>query len=185
MRIIAGNYKGKRLNPPKDNRVRPTTDRVKEAIFSMVESYVEIEGSIVCDLFAGTGNLGIEAISRGAEMTYFSDTSGDSIGLVKENLGICTGSSRNAKILHGDYTRVLEKLKDEKIKCDVFFVDPPYYLEIQEEAVKKISDIDLLTDEGIIFVEHSKDMKTSEKIGNFTKFKEKKYGIINVTLYKK
>ncbi len=185
MRIIAGYYKAKRLNAPKDNKVRPTTDKVKEALYSMAESYTYIEDGIVADLFAGTGNLGIEAISRGARTVFFGDTNGESIRLVKENLEICKGASAKARVYHGDYKRTLEKIKDEELKCDIFFVDPPYNVEIQEEVVENISELDLLSEEGVIFVEHSKNLKLNEKIGSYTKFKEKKYGIISISVYRK
>ncbi len=185
MRIIAGHYKGKRLNAPKDNKVRPTTDKVKEALFSMADSYADIEDGIVADLFAGTGNLGIEAISRGSKLVFFGDINGESIKLIKENLEICKGASEKAKVYHGDYKRTLEKIKNESLKCDLFFVDPPYFVEIQEEVVEKISELALLSDDGVIFVEHSKNLIMSEKIGDYTKFKEKKYGIINISVYSK
>ena len=87
MRIIAGDYKGRRLTSPADNRVRPTTDKVKEAIFSILTN--EIYGSYVLDLFAGSGNLGLEALSRGAEHCWFGDSSRDSIKLIRENVLYC------------------------------------------------------------------------------------------------
>ncbi len=185
MRIIAGEYRGKRLNVPKDNNVRPTTDKVKEAVFSILESYVDIEEAVIGDLFAGTGNLGLEAISRGASFAYLSDNNGESIKLIKENIGICKGASEYIDVSHGSYKRALEKiLKDEK-KGDVFFVDPPYHLKIQKKVLEEISEMDLLSDEGIVFVEHDKNIELDEKIGTLTKFKEKKYGIIHISVFKK
>ncbi len=184
MRIITGKYKGKRLNAPKDNKVRPTTDKVKEAIFSSVENYVCIEDAVVADLFAGTGNLGLEALSRNAKLVYFSDNNGESIRLIKENVNICEGSYKNAKIFHCDYSKAIDKIKREENLCDLILVDPPYHLNVHENVIEILSETKVLAAEGVVVVEHSKDTILGEKIGKFHMFKQKKYGIINISLYK-
>jgi 16S rRNA (guanine966-N2)-methyltransferase len=88
MRIIAGTCKGRKLRVPKDDRVRPTPDRIKEAIFSMLLPYIDGE-TVVADVFAGTGNMGLEALSRGAGKAYFSDVSAENIALIKQNIALC------------------------------------------------------------------------------------------------
>ncbi|MEI3502950.1 MAG: RsmD family RNA methyltransferase [Anaerovoracaceae bacterium] len=102
MRVIAGEYKGRRLTPPADNSVRPTTDKVKEALFSILAE--NMWGSRVLDLFSGTGNLGIEALSRGAELCVFADSSRESIRLIKSNIAHCR-IEKGAKVVPGDYKR--------------------------------------------------------------------------------
>ncbi len=183
MRIIAGKLKGRRLTAPKGDKIRPTTDKVKEALFSMGDSYGGFQDTVVCDLFAGTGNLGLEAVSRGARMVYFGDVSRESIALVRANVEYCKGASDFSRIYLGDFNRVLGKVKDEEGGCDIVFIDPPYHLNLQKEVVEKISELDLLNENGVIFVEHPKTLRLEEKIGKYSKLKEKKYGIIIVTVY--
>ena len=105
MRIIAGDYKGRRLQSPQDYSIRPTTDKVKEALFSILTE--KIWGSRVLDLFAGTGNLGIEALSRGAETCVFADSSRESLRLIRENIAHCK-AEEGARVEAGDYRKILE-----------------------------------------------------------------------------
>ena len=111
MRIIAGELKGRRLVTPADNRVRPTTDKVKEAVFSMISAY--LPDSVVVDLFAGTGNLGLEAISRGAKRAYFIDRDRASIAMVRENVKYCKVEDRSV-IIWSDYVAGLKKINDKE-----------------------------------------------------------------------
>ena len=117
MRIIAGELKGRRLKTPYDDRVRPTTDKVKEAVFSMISPY--LYDSVAVDLFAGTGNLGLEAISRGARRVYFADKDRRSIALVRENTAYCRVEDRSV-ILWSDYRDALLKIEDP---VDIIFLD--------------------------------------------------------------
>lgn len=177
MRIIAGDYKGRRLESPLDNKVRPTSDKVKEAMFSIIGNY--IEDAVVCDLFAGSGSLGLEALSRGARMCYFVDESRESLKLVKENVKKCKAEEYSF-ILSGDFKRAMGRIRE---KVDVFLIDPPYNMGLEREAILEIGVRDILNDSGIILVEHHKDTKLDEKIGNFQKIKERKYGSICVSIF--
>ncbi|QHI73822.1 16S rRNA (guanine(966)-N(2))-methyltransferase RsmD [Aminipila terrae] len=177
MRIIAGDLKGRRLTSPKDEKVRPTSDKVKEAIFSMIsDTYYD---EMVIDLFAGTGNLGIEAISRGARHCYFGDKSKDSLALIRENINTCKVQDK-ATVIAGDYEMVLKRISG---KAQIIFLDPPYKDGLMISCIELINDMDLLTEDGYIVAEHSLDEKLPENIGKYQKIKEKRYGKIAVSIY--
>ncbi len=177
MRVIAGKYKGRRLEAPMDDKVRPTSDKVKEALFSIL--MYDIEDAVFCDMFAGTGGIGIEALSRGAKKCYFIDASPASMRLIKSNAIKCKADTDSEFIL-GSFENALQKI-DEKI--DIFFLDPPYSKGIELEAVKAIAMSESLKDGGIIVIEHHKDDKLPENIEKYNKFKEKKYGRIVLSFY--
>ncbi len=177
MRIIAGDLKGRRLATPRDERVRPTSDKVKEAIFSMIAGTYYDE--VVIDLFAGTGNLGIEAISRGAKHCYFGDKSKESLLLIKENINTCKVQDKST-IIAGDYEMVLKRISQ---KAQIVFLDPPYKDGLMISCIELINDLDLLTEEGYIIAEHSLEEKLPEKIGKYDLIKEKRYGKIAVSIY--
>ena len=177
MRIISGDLKGRRLNTPRSNKIRPTTDKVKESIFSMLMSY--IEDSVVIDLFSGTGNLGLEAISRGAKHCYFGDNDRESLVLTKENIKYCQVENQTT-IISGEFERVLERISD---KADIIFLDPPYKAGLLERCLKKIEDLSILSEDGVIVIEHGKREILEDQIGIFTKIKEKRYGTILVSLF--
>lgn len=179
MRIIAGELKGRRLMSPSDNRVRPTTDKVKEAVFSMIYGY--LDGSIVIDLFAGTGNLGLEAISRGAERAYFVDRDRTSIGLVRENVKHCKVEDRSV-IIWSDYASAFKKIGE---KADVIFLDPPYSAGYMEECIKLISQSGILAEEGIVVAEYSSSDTLPEQIEDMVLVKSKRYGKISVSIFEK
>ena len=177
MRIIAGDYKGRRLTSPADNRVRPTTDKVKEAIFSILTN--EIYGSYVLDLFAGSGNLGLEALSRGAEHCWFGDSSRDSIKLIRENVLYCKADDKST-IKAGDYRKVLARITEQ---MDVILLDPPYGKGLLPDCFELIEEYDLLAENGVIMAEHQKDEVLPDEIGKFTKIKERTYGKVVVSIY--
>ena len=120
MRVITGEFRGRKLESPDTNDIRPTSDKVKEACFNILMN--DIYGSVCCDLFAGTGSLGIEALSRGAERCYFGDNSREAVRLIKTNVAKC-GAEERAVIINGDYKKVLKRIPE---KVDIFFLDPPY-----------------------------------------------------------
>ncbi|MCI8631293.1 MAG: 16S rRNA (guanine(966)-N(2))-methyltransferase RsmD [Firmicutes bacterium] len=177
MRIITGEYKGRRLESPKDRSIRPTTDKVKEAIFSIIA--FDIPDAVCVDLFAGTGNLGLEALSRGAARCYFGDKSRESIAIVRKNINMC-GAQDKSIIMAGEYQKVLASLRE---KADIFFLDPPYKDGFTEDCISLIAENDLLAEDGIIIAEHSKDEKLPDEIAGFTKIKERKYGAIIISIY--
>lgn len=177
MRIIAGDYKGRRLTSPVDDRVRPTTDKVKEAIFSILTN--EIYGSNVLDLFSGSGNLGLEALSRGAEHCWFCDSSRDSLKLIRENIRYCRADEK-ATVIAGDFRKVLSGLDT---KMDIILLDPPYGKGMLPECFELIGEYDLLTENGLILAEHRKEEELPEEMGGFRKIKERKYGKVVVSIY--
>ena len=178
MRIITGEFRGRRLKSPLTDSVRPTTDKVKEAIFNILIPYLRDE--IVCvDLFAGTGNLGLEAISRCAKRCYFSDSSRDSMRLIKENVSIC-GAEEYSILLSGDYRQNLGRIKE---KVDIFFIDPPYASDFYLSALSEIRKNDLLADGGCIVCEHADKDEMPDEYEGFVKVKDKCYGNIGVTIY--
>lgn len=179
MRIIAGELKGRRLTAPSDNRVRPTTDKVKEAIFSMISAY--LPDGVVIDLFAGTGNLGLEAISRGAARAYFVDKDRASIALVRENVKYCKVEDR-AVILWSDFASAFKKIND---KADVIFLDPPYGAGYMEDCLRLIGESGLLVDDGIVVAEHSFTETLPDEIADMVLVKSKRYGKIGVSVYEK
>ncbi len=177
MRVITGFLRGRKLNSPMNDNIRPTTDKVKEAIFSILAGdYVD---ETVVDLFAGTGNLGIEALSRGAKHVYFSDNSRESLKVLKENIHKCE-IEEDVTIIAGDYKIVLKKI-DTKVQ--IFFLDPPYNKGLIISAIEEISNLNLLKKEGVIVAEHGKDEELPEQIGNYVKIKNKKYGKIIISIY--
>lgn len=175
MRVITGSARGRKLITLEGNDVRPTTDKVKEAIFSSIQ--FEVEGSVVLDLFAGSGQLGIEALSRGAEKAYFVDNSKKSLDVVKQNLEI-TGFTDNAEVYNmnsSDFLKITDK------KFDFIFLDPPYNMGILEKILPDLSD--KITENGKILCEHEKNLVLPEEINDLRLKKVYKYGKINVSLY--
>lgn len=179
MRIITGDYRGRKLETPVGREVRPTSDKVKEAVFNILMN--DTCDSVCVDLFAGTGNLGLEALSRGARRCYFCDISRDSISLIKRNIEKC-GATDKSIVFAGDYTKTLTKIKE---KADVFFLDPPYRAGLYENCLEIIDSLDLLADNGIIITEHGVRDAMPSAVGSLVNFRTKRYGTIMVSLYKK
>lgn len=179
MRIIAGNLKGRKLTAPMDRSIRPTSDKVKEALFSIAAAW--IPDGVVVDLFSGTGNLGLEAISRGAQRVYFGDRSKDSIALTKKNIEYCKAQGKSV-VYQGEYDRVLSRISQQ---ADVIFLDPPYRDGLLLSCIRRIEELDLLAEHGIIVAEHSAKEALPEQTAHLTKWKEKRYGSIGVTIYQK
>ncbi|MDX5683031.1 16S rRNA (guanine(966)-N(2))-methyltransferase RsmD [Clostridioides difficile] len=181
MRVISGKARGLKLNTPKNEDVRPTTDRVKESPFNMINSY--IMESEVLDLFAGTGSLGIECLSRGAKSCTFVDISKESIDIVKSNIKKARVESESI-ILNLDFKTAIDKLKLQNSKFDIIFMDPPYYKNMFIEAIEKIDNSNLLNEDGIIVVEHDTNDLFPDKICKLEKTRDKKYGNTTLTFYK-
>lgn len=178
MRIITGSARGITLKTvPGEEIVRPTTQKVKEAIFSAIQ--FDIEGRRILDLFAGSGQLGIEALSRGAIGATFIDSSAVSIAVIKENLEKAKLFD-NAKVIKQDYLSFLLNCKD---KFDIAFLDPPYHKGILEKAVLSVTDV--MSDFGTIICEHPDNIDLAENANGFSVRKRYKYGKIAVTVYKK
>lgn len=177
MRIITGEYRGRRLETPSGNDVRPTGDKVRESVFNLL--MYDIDGAVFCDLFAGTGAIGLEALSRGAEKSYFCDASRDSIKIIKTNIEKC-GASKRSRVFACDYLSALRRIRE---KVDIFYIDPPYNSGFYVPALEEIDSLDLLSENGIIVAEHRADENLPDLSGRLKAFKEKKYGHTKLTLY--
>jgi len=172
MRIISGKYKGKKLDGFDIEGTRPTMDRVKESLFGIIQN--NLKDSICLDLFAGSGSLGIEALSNGASICYFVDKNKQILDILKNNLkGI-----ENSILIEKDYLMALEELKNKKF--DVIFLDPPYKDNLITPSIKKIIELSMLNKDGIIVCEYeNEDIKCDLKL-----IKDKKYGSKKVKIYK-
>ena len=179
MRVITGSARGVRLLTPEGEQTRPTTDRVKEALFSIIQ--FEVEGRSVLDLFAGTGQLGIEALSRGAKDAVFVDNRSEAVKLIKENLRK-TRFQDQSTVFTGDYATFLQTTKQ---RFDLIFLDPPYAESFLENALKRISAIDIVKDGGIIICERPVEKELSQELLGFTRSKDYRYGKTIITLYRK
>lgn len=177
MRIITGTARGRKLTAPEGRDVRPTPERVKEGIFSALQ--FDIEGRRVLDLFAGSGQLGLEALSRGAESCTFVDASESSLNLVRKNLE-STDLSEKAKVVRSDYAAFTAACRDT---FDIAFLDPPYSAGLLMPAVKAV--LPLMSDYGVIICEHPPEVKLDEEICGFKITKAYRYGKVLVTLYRK
>lgn len=177
MKVISGFLKGRVIEGFDIDGTRPTMDRVKESVFAMIQNY--ISDSIVLDLFAGSGNLGIEAISNGAKEVYFNDLNNIATKTIKKNIN--NFDIHNAIVYNYNYGIALKKLK-ECTKFDIIFLDPPYKMDVVNKIIKFIADNDLLNYNGIIVCEVSIDYQIDNYL--FNTFKEKKYGDKKVIILK-
>lgn len=176
MRVITGTARGRRLITLEGNDVRPTTDRVKEALFSIVQ--FELEGRRVLDLFAGSGQLGIEALSRGAESAIFVDRSKKAADVVKANLA-STGLSKNASVFCGDSIAFLKTFSGT---FDIAFLDPPYSTGLLQQALELVPRV--MNKGGAILCEAPPTEKMPERTGDFALVKKYKYGKVSLFLYR-
>ena len=179
MRVISGKARGVNLKTPEGLQTRPTADRVKEALFSIIQ--FELPGTKVLDLFGGTGQLGIEAISRGANSAVFVDSSDKACTLIQENLRRCK-MEKEGKVIRCDY---LEFLARNRESFDIILLDPPYAEVFLENAIKKISEIDILKSGGIIVAERSVEKPLDMVLPGFSRSKDYKYGKTIITIYRK
>ena len=179
MRVIAGTARGVQLKTPEGMQTRPTIDRVKEALFSII--HFDIPGAKVLDLFGGTGQLGIEALSRGAAAATFVDQSDAACKLIKENLRR-TKFDQKGRVVRGDYLEYLSRCREQ---YDIIFLDPPYAEVFLENALKRITEIDILQSGGIIVAERPLGKELPWDFDGFTRSKDYKYGKVLLTLYRK
>ncbi|MDR6227257.1 16S rRNA (guanine(966)-N(2))-methyltransferase RsmD [Desmospora profundinema] len=180
MRIIAGKGKGKRLKTVSGFHVRPTTDRVKESVFQVIGPY--LEGGWVLDLFAGSGSLGLEALSRGADHAVFVDQSGASLRVVRENLRI-TGFEGQAEVYRRDARAALRALTKREARFRYIFLDPPYREPILTEVLQQIAQDGLLEPLGTVVAERASDTPLNPCYGKLTRVRSLEFGDIAVDLY--
>ena len=179
MRVITGKARGVNLKTPEGLQTRPTTDRVKEALFSMIQ--FDIPTATVLDLFGGTGQLGIEALSRGARRAVFVDESDKACQLIRENLRR-TRMEQDGSVVRSDYLAYLGRCRE---KFNIIFLDPPYAEVFLENALKRITEIDILQSGGIIVTERQLGKELPYEFEGYTRSKDYKYGKTLITLYRK
>ncbi len=160
---------------------RPTSDMVKGALFNIIAPVVE--GSRVLDIFAGTGSLGIEALSRGAHSAVFLDRSAQCCDVIKENLAH-TKLSDKAEVYNVDYASGIERMRREGYEFDIIIMDPPYNKKFIQEALKLLTKNDIILDDGIIIAEHSVLDDLPEAFEGYKTIDSRKYGDTMITIYK-
>lgn len=182
MRIIGGKYRGRKIGFPKSPHIRPTQDRIREALFNVLAP--GISGVNALDLFAGSGAFGLEALSRGAKNVTFVDNNFKCIRIIKENLRNIDIENR-AKILKMDAFRAIKKLSETGNKFDIIFLDPPYYKGLSKKTLISLNQYDILSHTNIIVVEHSKRDTLPYNINNIIFFKQKRFGDTVLSFYRK
>ena len=179
VRVITGSARGRRLKELEGLETRPTTDRVKEGLFNILQC--DIEGRRVLDLFAGTGQLGIECLSRGAASAVFVDRREDAARLVRENLDL-TGLRDRARVARGDSLEYLRTLGE---KFDLVFLDPPYQAGLLEPALELLTRFDILNPHGIIVAEHPADKVLASPERPYRIRRTYRYGKIGLTVFRR
>ena len=179
MRVITGKARGVQLKTPEGMLTRPTADRVKEALFSIIN--FDLPGAVVLDLFGGTGQLGIEALSRGANSAVFVDQREDACKIIRENLRR-TKLEAQGRVVRSDYHDYLRRSRE---KFDIILLDPPYAEVFLENALKCITEIDILKTDGIIVAERPVEKELPFEFEGFTRSKDYKYGKTLLTIYRK
>lgn len=176
MRVITGSARGRRLETLDGEDVRPTTDRIKEAVFSIIQ--FETEGRVFLDLFAGSGQMGIEALSRGAKQAYFVDSAKKSVETVKRNLK-ATRLEADAKVYQTDFRSFLSM---QPVKADVAFLDPPYCTGVLQEALALTAPH--MRETGVMIAENPLGEPLAEAYGDFVRVRQYRYGKIQITTYR-
>lgn len=180
LRIVGGQYRHRLLNTPPGDSTRPTTDKVREALMSAL-GYSLID-AVVLDLFAGSGAIGLESLSRGASKIYFCDNNYNALKTIKSNIA-SLGVENESEVFSSHYASTLKILKERNIKLDIVFLDPPY---IKEEVYKEVVDFlfenDMLSEKAIVVKEWNKEIPTDER---FNHHKSYKYGSIHILIERK
>ncbi len=176
MRIISGKYKGRILDGFNLNGTRPTMDRVKESIFAMIQT--KLKNSVCLDLFAGSGALGLEALSNGASKCYFVDYNSQAINTISKNCAKLDVQAEKV-ILHQHFEQALDSFRQQNITFDLIFLDPPYQAHLIQSCLEKIQKNQLLKENGLIICEYETEIFDCA----YTCIKEKKYGSKNIRIY--
>lgn len=180
MRVISGTCKGRQLKGVPGKQTRPTTDKMKETIFNVVGPF--FSGGRGLDLFAGSGGLGIEALSRGLESVIFVDRDMNAIQTIKSNIATCK-FTETCEVYRNDAERALKALIKREIQFDLIFLDPPYRKQKLEALLHIITENQLLKEDGIIICEHSGDVTLPHTIGSLKQMKSGDYGTIGLSIY--
>lgn len=181
MRIISGKYRGKKLCAPNlDSDIRPTSDRAKESLFNILFNTID-SSSIFIDLFAGSGGIGIEALSRGVKKVYFIDKSKESIALIKKNIA---GIDGDYEILEMDYKKALKYIKSKGQDANLIYCDPPYNKNMGEELLENIKQSNVMEYGGIVVIERNATFETVES-KYFQHYDKRKYATSVMDFYKR
>ncbi|MHB8170018.1 MAG: 16S rRNA (guanine(966)-N(2))-methyltransferase RsmD [Thermincolia bacterium] len=180
MRVITGRAKGRKLKAPKGMNTRPTSDRVKEALFNVLGE--KVDNARFLDLFAGSGNVGIEALSRGAVEVVFVEQHPQALKVIRENLHL-TGLQGHAQVISNDSIRVLDSLGRQEAKFDLIFVDPPYLKGYENGVLEKVNHHRLLAEGGILIIESSKRDKLPGEVGEIELNRSQHYGDTCLSYY--
>ena len=180
MRIISGKFRGRKIKAVPGFSTRPTSDRLRETIFNIIAR--QVAGSVVLDLFSGTGAFGIEAISRGAKQVCLIDNSRAAIAIINQNLAICN-ISLQAKILKWDINKNLNCLRNLDTAFDLVFMDPPYAKGLVRPALINLCKSRSLLDKALIIIEHNGQETFKEPVSNFLLTDQKRYGKTLVSFF--
>ena len=176
MRVITGQARGRRLISPEGYDVRPTTDKVKESLFNIIQ--FRLDGACVLDLFAGSGQLGIEALSRGADRAVFVDSSRKSLDVVRKNIELCRFTAQAQTFL----LDAAAFLRTTKEKFDIVILDPPYHKNLCVSALELLGDA--VNDDCVVICETQSDEELPESVGNFIIDRVYSYSSIKLTAYR-
>jgi 16S rRNA (guanine966-N2)-methyltransferase len=182
LRIIGGTARGVPIKAPDTKNTRPTLDRIKESVFNILMPY--IADTVVLDLFAGSGSLGIEALSRGAKSAVFVDKSKKCRDLIFDNLDK-TKFTKQATVLAMDAAKAINYLYRRQEKFDIIFLDPPYKMNFIVRTIQNIDDFDIMSEESILACEHHMDETPPEKVGKLVRTRVKHYGETLFSFYVK
>lgn len=180
MRIIAGSARGRNIKSPKGMSTRPTSDRVREALFNILSA--QVPDSYFLDLFSGTGAVGIEALSRGAERAVLVEKDRNTAGIIFDNLKLC-GMLERAEVLNLDVTRACQVLGKRKQSFNLIYIDPPYKKGFEVPTLETIVAEGLLSCDGIIVVESNKADLPPDQVGGLKAYRRERYGDTALTFY--
>ncbi len=182
MRIIAGRYKSRIIEMPKGVKIRPTKDRIREALFNIIGE--QIPGATVLDAFTGSGAFGIEALSRGAGRVVFVDKDRKCVETIRRNLRALDIDIKNISIIRMDVFKAFHTLERKKEKFNIILLDPPYYKDMAKKSLIKLDQRDILTSSCIIVAEHHKNDILPDKLDRITSYRIARYGDIYLSFYK-
>lgn len=181
MRVVAGSVKGLPLKAVPGTSTRPTTDKVKESIFNMIGPF--FDGGYALDLFAGSGGLGIEALSRGIDRAIFTDKDRKAIETIHANLEK-TRLTGQAEVFKADAERALKAMKKNDVQARLLFLDPPYHMEKAYDLMDKAAELGIMTHDSIVVCEHDRDVELQSRTRYYERFKKELYGNTIISIYR-
>lgn len=183
MRIISGSARGTHIEAPEGLDTRPVTDKIRQSLFNIWQ--FSIPGSRFLDLFSGSGSMGLEALSRGADEVIMVEKSPKAAAVIRKNMKTCHFENRNAEVCQDDVFNVIGHLSAQNRKFDLIYLDPPYTVdEIFEPVMEKIGSAGLLDEDGTLVIRTRKEKEMADQYGDLEKFREKVYGISKAHFYR-